>query len=158
MIKIDTSLLDKVTAIADQSPRGRVNYNFHKSYDEVVNRMLNVLNTDTYVQPHKHENPDKTEVFLILRGKLAVIEFDETGKITDSWVISANSEKFGAEIAPGKWHTIIPLEKGTVIYEIKDGPYSANNDKNFATWAPKEGDPDCKAFTANILKQLNIDL
>jgi cupin fold WbuC family metalloprotein len=156
MIKIDQSLLEKITKESIDSARDRKNYNFHQSYDEKINRMLNALQPGTYVQPHKHENPDKLEIFLILKGKLAVIEFDELGKITDYYIIEAGSNHFGVEIAPKMWHTIIPLEKGTVIYEIKEGPYSSLNDKNFAPWAPKEGDTDCKAFNDNILQEIGI--
>jgi cupin fold WbuC family metalloprotein len=118
--------------------------------------MLNALQKNTYVQPHKHENPDKHEVFLILRGKAAVIEFDDSGKIIDHIILDYSKGNFGVEIKPRVWHTIIALENGTVVYEIKEGPYSPINDKNFATWAPKEGDEHCKAFINNLLLQIGF--
>lgn len=154
MIKIDRTFTDSVVKQAIESPRGRKNYNFHQTYDEVLNRMLNAMQVDTYVQPHKHEDPDKHEVFLLLSGKAAVIEFDDDGNITDSWILEAGTGKYGVEIAPKVWHTIIPLLDGTVIYEIKEGPYSPLNDKNFATWSPKEGDTTCKGFNENLLRQI----
>lgn len=154
MIKIDKEFTETIVKQAVESPRRRKNYNYHQSYDEVLNRMLNAFQTDTYIQPHKHEDPDKVEVFLILTGKAAVIEFDPSGKITESVIIEAGTGKFGVEIAPRVWHTIIPLVDGTVIYEVKEGPYSPLNDKNFAEWAPKEGDESCKAFTNKLLQQI----
>ena len=44
------------------------------------------------------------------------------------------------------WPTFAALEAGTVLFEIKPGPYSALTDKDFAHWAPPEGDPACPAF------------
>ncbi len=154
MIKIEQEFIGAIAKQAEESPRMRKNYNYHQSYDEVVNRMLNALQKDTYVQPHKHEEPDKHEVFLILKGKAAVIEFDNEGNITDSIILDAGSGNFGVEIQPRVWHTIIALENGTVVYEIKEGPYSPLNDKNFATWAPKEGDTHCKVFNNNLLQKI----
>lgn len=156
MIKIDKGICNSVRKEAVESPRGRKNYNFHQSYDEVLNRMLNALEPGTYVQPHKHEDPDKHEVFLILMGKVAVIEYDEGGNISEYFILEAGSDNYGVEIAPRVWHSIIPLAKGTVVYEVKEGPYSPVNDKNFATWAPKEGDENCKAFNDKILSQIGL--
>ncbi len=156
MIKIDKSICDSVIKEAVESPRGRKNYNFHQSYNEVLNRMLNALEPGTYVQPHKHEDPDKHEVFLILSGKVAVIEYDEGGNILEYFTLEAGSDNYGVEIAPRVWHSIIPLAKGTVVYEVKEGPYSPLNDKSFATWAPKEGDGNCKAFNDKILSQIGL--
>ncbi len=154
MIKIDNTFTETIVKQAIDSPRGRKNYNYHQSYNEVLNRMLNALQMDTFVQPHKHEDPDKHEVFLILAGKAAVIEFDDSGNITDWYILEAGTGKYGVEIAPKIWHTIIPLADGTVVYEVKEGPYSPLNDKNFATWAPREGDESCKVFNQNLLKNI----
>lgn len=154
MIKITNDFTEGVIRQAEESPRGRKNYNYHQSYEEVINRMLNAMQTDTYVQPHKHQEPDKHEVFLILSGKAAVIEFDDQGTITDYIILEAGTGNYGVEIAPRVWHTIIPLADGTVVYEIKEGPYSPLNDKNFAGWAPKEGDESCKVFNNKLLKQI----
>jgi len=124
--------------------------------DENVHRMLNALEPGTYVQPHKHEDPDKMEVFLILKGKALVAEFDENGQITAYSLVSASEGIYGTEIAPRTWHCIISLETGTVVYEVKDGPYSPVNDKHFATWAPKEGEPGCDAFILSVLQRCGV--
>ena len=39
------------------------------------------------------------------------------------------------------WHTIAVLTEHVVCFEVKPGPYSAENDKTLAPWAPREGDP-----------------
>jgi len=36
----------------------------------------------------------------------------------------------GIDIPAGQWHTIEVLEPGTVIFEIKDGPYQKLEEKD----------------------------
>ncbi|HSH20097.1 MAG TPA: WbuC family cupin fold metalloprotein [Draconibacterium sp.] len=153
--KINISRLSKLILEAKNAERKRKNYNYHQSFSDPINRMLNAIEPDSYIQAHKHENPDKREVFILLKGKLAVVFFDNHGNITEH-VILDNQENFGVEIPPSVWHTLIALESGTIVYEIKDGPYSVADDKNFAGWAPKEGDENCNEFLNSLLLKLNL--
>jgi hypothetical protein len=43
------------------------------------------------------------------------------------------------EIPPGTWHALAALEPGTVLLEVKEGPYAPAAAENFAPWAPAEG-------------------
>src|SRR4028119_475979 len=140
MIRIDKKLTDQVSAKAKVSPRKRMNHNFHQSPEDLLNRMLNAMEPGTYVCPHKHESPEKREAFIVLSGSFLIVEFDNTGKITDHIILNREKGNFGLEIAPGTYHTLICLEPGSVLYELKDGPYNVSNDKQFAPWAPAEGD------------------
>ncbi len=150
---INTQLLKEVAAQAKTSSRRRKNYNFHDSLDANVQRMLNAIDPHTYVQPHKHENPDKVEVFIIMTGRALVVEFDDNGDITSHCLLNASEGVLATEIAPRTWHTIISMVTGTVVYELKDGPYSVLDDKNFAQWAPKEGDIDCDDYIQSVLRR-----
>ncbi len=156
MYLINSSLIKEVTEQARTSPRLRKNYNFHPTLDDILQRMLNALEPGTYVQPHKHENPNKVEAFILLTGKLLVIEFDNLGEIEQYAVLSQDSGSFGAEIPAGTWHSIIALTPGTVVYEVKNGPYSPIDDKNFASWAPKEGDTGCEEYLNSLVKQCGL--
>lgn len=138
--------------------RKRAHFTFHKSDDDTLQRMLNAMQPGTYLQPHKHENPDKREVFLVLTGKFLVVEFDEKGNTIDHMILDAKSEQFAAEISERVYHTVICLEPDSVAYEIKDGPYKPIDDKNFASWAPKEGDPKSEDYIDKILKEFNIQI
>ena len=75
MITIDRELVSGVTEQAKSSPRLRKNHNFHADYADPVNRMLNAFEPGTYVRPHKHESPDKCEVFIVLTGKAVALWF-----------------------------------------------------------------------------------
>lgn len=103
---INKSIIEKVVSQAKDSQRKRMNYNFHKSYDANLQRMLNVLEPDTYIQPHKHEDPDKTEVFIILQGRILVMEFDDLGNITSHCLLSYTQGVFGAERGQRRLQTI----------------------------------------------------
>lgn len=142
---------------ADRSERGRTNYNFHKQFDDPMQRMLNVMNRGTYLQPHRHKNPDKREAFIILTGRVAVIEFNDEGGIVNHIILDRQKRNYGVEIPAGTWHSLIVLENGSVVYEVKDGPYSAIDDKDFAPWAPKEGTTGCKEYIEDIIAKFELE-
>ncbi len=157
MIRIDKSLLDSVSQQAKESPRKRMNYNFHKEYSDTLQRLLNAIEPYSYIQPHKHEDPDKREVFTVLRGRLLVVEFNHEGEITDHMIIDPKEGSYGAEIPERIFHSIFALETGTVVYEVKDGPYSPIDDKNFASWAPKEREAGTKSYIQGIFRRVGIE-
>jgi cupin fold WbuC family metalloprotein len=154
MIKINNELLDNLSKQAKESDRKRRNHNFHSSAEDLMHRMLNAMEPDTYIRPHKHVEPEKREAFIILRGEIYLVEFDEQGEVTDHFFLQAGSGNEGAEITPGRYHTLLPMEPGTVIYEIKDGPWDINTDKVFAPWAPEEGTGESAAYKSRLLQNL----
>ena len=156
MIKIDEQFIQKTSDLAKVSPRKRMNYNFHPQLDDLLQRMLNAMEPGTYIQPHKHENPDKTEVFYCLRGRFAVVEYNEEGEIVDHIVLDFSKGNYACEIPPRTWHSIVSLEPGSVAYEVKNGPYVPLNDKNFASWSPREGEEGCKAFLQSVIDRLKL--
>lgn len=151
MKKIELQRLNELCIEAKNLPRKRKNYNYHDDLSDTLQRLLNAMQPDTYVQPHKHESPDKREVFILLTGKALVVTFNNNGEIEEHFILSRELGNFGVEIPEKEWHTVIVLEEDTVVYEVKDGPYSPVDDKNFAEWAPKEGDPNCQVFNEKIL-------
>jgi cupin fold WbuC family metalloprotein len=154
--KITTKELEELQRQSKQSPRKRMNFNFHEYAGDTLQRMLHALQPGTYIQPHKHENPDKREVFIILTGRAALIEYDNTGRAIDHILLDAKEGNFAVEIPPSTWHSLIALEEDSVVYEIKDGPYSPADDKNFAAWAPREGDKECAVFLNKIIEILDL--
>lgn len=137
---ITETLLDEVTAQARKSPRLRMNYNFHETMEAPIHRMLNALEPGTYLIPHRH--PDKEEVYLVLRGSLLTILFDEAGKVIEKVILNPATGNYGIEIPAGAWHGIVVLARGTVIYEIKQGPFSPLTPENIAPWAPGLADQE----------------
>jgi len=150
---INQELLNELSQKAANSPRKRLNLNFHEDLTDPINRMLNAFEPGTYVQPHQHIEPSKREVFIVLKGSLVLVTFDDTGTPLDFILLDQSKGAYVIEIPPGIWHTVISLERGTVVYEIKDGPYLQPLDKNFAQWAPKEGDLECDQYLTWLTDQ-----
>jgi cupin fold WbuC family metalloprotein len=148
--KIDSKLLDELLERARQSPRRRAIHRLHDDDWEHAHRMLNALTPGTYVRPHRHESQFNGEGFILLRGKLAVLIFDNDGGVDRdrSCVLSASRGRIGMDIAPMVWHALVALEE-SVIYEVKGQPvggYVQANDKHFAPWSPEEGSPDADEY------------
>ena len=118
---IDNNLIDSVVAQAKESPRLRMNYNFHESLDDKCHRLLNALEPGTVVPVHRH--PTKDESFVILRGKIRVNTYNDAGEVTESVVLSLADGKYGVDIAKNVWHGVECLESGSVIFEVKEGPF-----------------------------------
>lgn len=137
---INKSLLDETSARARTSVRMRMNFNLHDDYSDPVNRLLNAMEPGTYIRPHRHLDPPKNETFIVLRGALDLLIFDDDGKTLLRQTLSPASGNYGMDIPAGVWHGMIVLESDTVVYETKTGPYSPLTDKDFAAWSPDPAD------------------
>jgi len=151
---IDKKLLDEITQQAMKSSRLRMNNNFHDSLDDPINRLINAMEPGTYLRPHRHKNPDKTEIFLLLRGKVALFLFDDQGNITEQRILDPATGNYGGEIPADVWHTLLVLETGSVVYEVKQGPYAPLSPENMAPWSPE---PDDLAGVQLFLQRLQDD-
>ena len=118
---VDEQLLNMVSAQAKDSPRLRMNYNFHQSLEDKCHRMLNAVEPGTVVPIHRH--PTKDESFVILRGKVRVTTHDDDGSIIEDVVLSQESGCYGVDIPKNVWHKLESLESGSVIFECKEGPF-----------------------------------
>ena len=143
------ALFESLIAQARASPRLRTNYNFHASMEENPHRFLNVMMRGTYIAPHRHLDPPKSESFLVLDGQIAFFVFDDEGRITATHILGRDVT--GVDIAPGVWHTMTPLTPHAICYEVKPGPYVGANDKDFAPWAPRERDSKVPEYMASLL-------
>jgi cupin fold WbuC family metalloprotein len=149
MQRLDRELFRELVERARRSPRLRVNHNFHTSMEDNPHRFLNVMMRGTYVTPHRHLDPPKAESFLVLEGKIALFMFDDSGNVIRTEVLGG--DPVGIDLAPGVWHTLTPVTEHAVCYEVKPGPYVASTDKDFAPWAPREGDPAAAAYLEKLL-------
>jgi cupin fold WbuC family metalloprotein len=147
---ITRALLEATVERARQSPRLRTNYNFHADDAANPHRFLNAFIRGTYVTPHRHATPPKSEAFLVLTGRLALLVFDDQGEITGSYHMG-EGDLLGMDIAPGIWHSLVALSDSSVTYEVKPGPYTAMTDKEFAPFAPREGDPHAPSYLARLV-------
>ena len=134
----DEALQTTVRASRD-SPRRRMIQPFHRSEQDTLHRMFNAVQLDSYVRPHRHLDPPKAEAWIVLRGAVVFFTFEENGAIRDCIELRASGPAFGVDLVPGVFHSFLAIEPDTVVYEVKTGPYSACDDKTFASFAPAEG-------------------
>ena len=118
---IDKKQLDILTEKAKVNVRLRMNYNFHTSSDSKAQRLLNALEPGTILPIHRHLH--SSETFVLLKGSLRILFYDDNKKNTDTICLNMDEGTFGIDIPAEQWHTIEALESGTVIFEVKDGPY-----------------------------------
>lgn len=118
---IDKNLLDEVSAKAKANERLRMNFNFHDSLDSKAQRLLNALEMGTVLPIHRHRHTSET--YILLRGKIRVMFYNEVGAETESFILNPLDGNYGVHIPIGQWHTLEVLENDSVIFEVKDGPY-----------------------------------
>lgn len=117
---INTKLLDKLTQEAVENDRLRINYNFHKDLNDKCQRLLNAMEPSTIIPIHHHK---VAEMYIVLRGRLKANIYDDNKNIVESHIIDPKEGNFGVQIEENKWHSVEVLEHGTVIFEVKEGPY-----------------------------------
>lgn len=122
---IDKDLLDQVSSQAKNSPRLRMNYNFHQSLDEKCHRFLNAVEPGTVVEIHRH--PAKDETFVLLRGRVVVNTYNDDGTVKESVELCPSEGRYGVNIPKGVWHNIEAKETDSVFFECKEGPYTPHD-------------------------------
>ena len=119
---IDTNLLDDLTRRAQNSPRLRMNLDLRNTPDDQSQRMLNAIEPGSPLPIHRHQKSSETVV--CLRGRLVWEYYDEPEHIcTERIELSPNGPIVALNVPQGQWHTVKSLESGSVIMEVKDGPY-----------------------------------
>lgn len=149
---IDAALLDAVTAEAKAGPRLRRNRNFHHSDDEPGHRLLNAVEPGSYLMPHRHLGAHKDETFVVLRGRLGLVLFDDAGTILRTAILGPGADALGVDLPRGTWHSAVALESGTVFLEAKAGPYEPLTADERAPWAPAENDPAAADYQRELAR------
>lgn len=119
---IDNELLSNLSTQARKDKRLRKNFNLHLSLNEDVQRLLNALEPGTVIPVHRHLHTDET--YVLLSGSLNLLLYDDNRNLKQKILLDPSKGKYGVSIPAGAWHSIEVLEKGTVIFEVKQGPYS----------------------------------
>lgn len=133
---ITRELIDGVCREARLSPRLRKNYNLHRDESEPVNRLLNAMHRGSYIPVHRHLNPSLSESCVVLRGRVGIVVYDDKGVVTHSQKVGEGCGACGFDIEAGLWHGLVVLEDDTVLYEVKQGPYTPITADNIAPWTP----------------------
>jgi len=146
MKTVGMGALRTLSVEARASVRRRKNLNLHETLDDPIQRLCNAFEPGTYVRPHRH-GADVWELFALLAGRAAALTFDAHGIVTARAELGAETNCV-VEIPAGVWHSLVALAPGTVLFEVKHGPYRPSGEDNFAAWAPPENTARAAAFVA----------
>lgn len=163
MMKIfSPSDMDTLTQRAKDSLRLRQYSNIHNSFEEPCQRLFNAIEPSSYIRPHKHSIDRRDELLIAIRGIFACIIFTDNGLV--SQVVYFGSEKYGTDMSLGvevgadTWHTILALKSGSVLLEVKEGPFDFSSAKEFACWSPQEGSQGVSDFIQDLYCHLDEKL
>ena len=91
--------------------------------------MLNAIEPGSPLPIHWHRKSSETVV--CLRGRLVEEFYDELERhYTEAIELSTGGPVVALNIPIGQWHTVRALESGTVIMEVKDGPYEPTGEED----------------------------
>lgn len=154
--------LDELSRAAQLNPRIRQHMNMHKSYSDPCQRLFNAIEPESYIRPHLN-NPDQgEETILAIRGLMAVICFGNKGEIKEIKKFGSELLSFkrgisaGAIIPPGEWHTVVSLMKGSILLEVKSGPFNESKAKIYAPWAPEEGSVSASTYLSMVKGEVSL--
>ena len=118
---IDNKILDELSEQAKANPRLRQAMDLRNSPEDLSQRMLNALEPGTVMPIHRHHASSETVV--ILRGRILWMFYDENGNETERVTLDANGDVRMLNIERDRWHSLVCLEEGSVLYESKNGAY-----------------------------------
>lgn len=142
-LKIYTNqYFNKLITSALFNNRLRQHSNIHESYEEPCQRFFNAINVGSYIRPHRHFTDYRDELLVAVSGQFALFTFECDGTISGAVILGTekfqNSECMVVEVPGNIWHTVLALEPGSVLLEIKAGPFNPQQPKDLALWAPDE--------------------
>ncbi len=68
-----------------------------------------------------------------------VLNFDDHGVVTNRVVLGETCTAL--EMEAGTWHTVLSLDAGGMVFEVKQGAYQPLAEMDTMAWAPAEGQP-----------------
>ena len=107
----------------------RMNYDLRNSASDGSQRMLNAIEPGSPLPIHRHRKSSETVV--CLRGRLVEEFYDVLERrCAEAIELSPGDPVVALNIPIGQWHTVRALESGTVIMEVKDGPYEPTGEED----------------------------
>lgn len=158
----DNSYFQSLISQAKSSPRLRQHRNIHQDYQDQSQRLFNALEPGSYIRPHRHLSVLRDELLIAIRGSMAFIAFNDQGAVTN--ILRFGTEKYGSNLTTGlevpssTWHTVVALEPGCILLEVKAGPFDPDRPKDLAQWAPEEGSDEVNDYMNRLVemtRQLN---
>ena len=154
--------LGSLVAQARSSPRLRQNRNIHEDYADPCQRLFNAIEPGSYIQPHRHAVVPRAETMFAVRGSFVLVEFSDSGAIVgvEQFGVDDGSRRIsaGVEVPPGCWHTVLAMQEGSVLLEVKAGPFDPVRPKELAPWAPDESASGAASYLEELRRATVTEL
>ena len=98
-----------------------MNYDMRNSASDGSQRMLNAIEPGTDMPIHRHHG--STETVVVLRGKIQWVFYDNDGNETERVTLDADGDLRMINVERDRWHSLVCMESGSVLYESKNGAY-----------------------------------
>ena len=148
--------LDMLSQQAEQVIRKRQHKNIHQHYNDSCQRLFNAIGIDSYIRPHRHSIDPKEECLIAVRGRMALLVFDDIGQVEQVIRFGAQTNEVqqsigvGVNLPAGIWHTVIAEVPGSILFEVKPGPFKPEQAKEYAAWAPAENTPEASEYLMEL--------
>lgn len=151
--------LNNLSNLALESPRKRKHSNIHTSYQEKCQRFFNAIEPDSYIRPHRHASDPRDELLIAIRGLMVLVTFNENGDLNNFLYFGSQNHtgamSCGVEVPADVWHTVIALETGCILLEVKEGPFDPDRPKDLAPWAPEEKSIESFSYLKKIIEKIS---
>ncbi|STT10192.1 Tryptophan synthase subunit beta like protein [Klebsiella pneumoniae] len=137
MKQITLSDMQQQSEAAASAPRLRAHRNFSSRTKRPDTASGHRHGTRHLYPPHRHRHT--FELLLPLKGRFVVLNFDDHGVVTRRVVLGETCTAL--EMEAGTWHTVLSLDPGGMVFEVKQGAYQPLAEVDTMAWAPAEGQP-----------------
>ena len=141
--------IDNALYEASSLSRARKPILIHDSFENVPQRFINCLNTNSYVRPHMHNLPEQWELMSWLSGDLVAVFFDENGVVTNKILMNKDNTKV-IEIPALCYHSFVAIKHGSYL-EIRNCKYQPKIDRVYAAWSPEEDSTLATSYQSKLL-------
>ena len=136
MKMLNNELFNEVLEAAVASPRLRMHYDLRTQasdsdplWRDSSQRMLNVMMKDTVIPIHRHA--ETTETVIVLKGSGDEVIYNDKGEEIERVTLRYGSDCPAVQVPRNAYHTFVPHEDGTVIFEAKDRAYDTIRTEEF---------------------------
>jgi cupin fold WbuC family metalloprotein len=159
-----SDFLNLLTHSAEQSSRQRQHKNIHLHYNEPCQRLFNAIGLTSYIRPHRHSIDPKDECLIAVRGRMALLVFDDIGHVQHVVRFGVQTTEaqqaigVGVNLPAGVWHTVIAEVPGSILFEVKSGPFNPEQAKEYAAWAPEEDAPEAAEYLMELKHRVSFTI
>ena len=157
-----SGFLNLLTQSAKQSSRQRQHKNIHQHYNDPCQRLFNAIGVASYIRPHRHLIDPKDECLIAVRGLMSLVLFDDIGQVQQVIRFGAQTTEsqeaigVGINLPAGVWHTVIAEVPGSILFEVKSGPFNPEQAKEYASWAPAENTPEAAEYLTELKHRVSV--